>query len=59
MKEGLLWLLGMVEKNWEQLKVRVESAVKAVEELRKVEAAARRERVRKQREERYGFAAFC
>lgn len=52
MKEGLRWLLAMVEKMGEELKARVESDMKAVDELRKAEAAARRERVRKQREER-------
>ncbi|KAK7107434.1 hypothetical protein V1264_015366 [Littorina saxatilis] len=52
MKEGLRWLLGVVEKQWAQLKIRVDSDVKAVDQQRKEEAAARRERVRKQREDR-------
>ena len=53
MKEGLRWLLAMVETHWDDLKVRVESDMKVKEEARKVEAAAKRERVRKIREERY------
>ena len=53
MKEGLRWLLATIEGQGDKLKDRVESDMKAVDEQRKAEAAARRERVRKQREERF------
>ncbi|XP_076466736.1 uncharacterized protein LOC143297986 [Babylonia areolata] len=52
LKEGLRWLLAMIDSRWEELKTRVDSDMKAAAEAQKIEAAARRERVRKQREER-------
>ena len=52
MREGLYWLLRMVAEHWEELKARVEADMRTVEKLRRAEAEARRERVRKQREER-------
>lgn len=52
MRAGLKWLLATVELHWDELKERVEKDMKDAEEQRKIEAAAKRERVRKQKEER-------
>ncbi len=51
-KEGLQWLCDTIEKDWEKLKLRVDEDTAVEEEVRKKEAAARKERVRKIREER-------
>jgi hypothetical protein len=52
MREGLRWLLQVIDSQWEELKGRVEEDVRVAREIEKAEAAARRERVRKAREER-------
>lgn len=52
MRQGLSWLIAMIEKQGEELQERIKADMAAVKELQEAEAAARRERVRKRREGR-------
>ncbi|XP_061195791.1 ADP-ribosylation factor-like protein 13B [Saccostrea echinata] len=51
-KNGIKWLCGMIDHNWEKYHTRVERDMEEDRKRREAELEARRERVRKQREER-------
>lgn len=51
-KNGIKWLCGMIDHNWEKFHGRVESDMEEQRKKREAELEARRERVKKQREER-------
>ncbi|XP_060085592.1 ADP-ribosylation factor-like protein 13B [Ylistrum balloti] len=52
LKEGLKWLCGMIEHNWDQYSVRVTRDMEEQQKRDEEEKALRRERVRKLRQER-------
>lgn len=51
-KNGIKWLCGMIDHNWEKFHGRVESDMEEQKKKREAELEARRERVKKLREER-------
>ena len=51
-REGFLWLLQGIERDWDSLHERVEREVAEQKEIEDQEKKERRERVRKKREER-------
>ena len=53
-KHGMTWMCSVLNKSYDKLHLRVQEDMEVAEKKRQVENAARKERVRKAREERYG-----
>ena len=52
-KHGMTWLTTILDKSFDLLKLRVQEDMEIAAKIREEENAARKERVRKAREERY------
>ena len=52
-KHGMTWLTTILDKSFDSLKLRVQEDMEIAAKIREEENAARKERVRKAREERY------
>ena len=57
-KHGMTWLCTILDKLFDKLKLRVQEDMEIAEKKRQEENAARKERVKKAREERYWLFLF-